>query len=210
MKLAIFDCDSTLSSIEGIDELGRLKGEATFAAVEQMTNDAMDGKIAMESIFARRLDLIQPSTAEIEKVGALYIETVEPTALETFAELRAQGWSIIIISGGFKQAIEPFANFLGIERVEAVPLEFDEEGNYSGYQEDYPTARSGGKPELIRSIKQTLSPEKVVMVGDGSSDLETMPEVDLFIGYGRYTERQKVKEGAEAYVYALSDILSLI
>ena len=37
MKLIVFDCDSTLSSIEGIDELARLRGEETFAEIEALT-----------------------------------------------------------------------------------------------------------------------------------------------------------------------------
>ena len=50
-KLLLLDCDSTLSSIEGIDELGRLRGPETFKAVEDMTNAAMDGGTPMEAIF---------------------------------------------------------------------------------------------------------------------------------------------------------------
>jgi len=39
-KLLLLDCDSTLSAIEGIDELARLRGASTFAAVESMTRAA--------------------------------------------------------------------------------------------------------------------------------------------------------------------------
>ena len=41
MKLICFDCDSTLSAIEGIDELARVRGPEVFARVEAMTHDAM-------------------------------------------------------------------------------------------------------------------------------------------------------------------------
>ncbi|MEY4925035.1 MAG: Phosphoserine phosphatase, partial [Verrucomicrobiota bacterium] len=47
-KLVIFDCDSTLSAIEGIDELARLRGPALFAQVEAQTTAAMEGKIPVE------------------------------------------------------------------------------------------------------------------------------------------------------------------
>ena len=109
---------------------------------------------------------------------------------------RSAGWTPIILSGGFRNAIRPLADHLGIARVEAVDLYFDAAGDYAGYDEAYPTTRSGGKPEVIRALKADLKPARVVMVGDGVSDLETKPEVDLFIGFGRYVAREKVKAGA--------------
>lgn len=209
-KLIVFDCDSTLSSIEGIDELGRARGADVFARVEAMTNDAMNGKLAVEAVFGERLRIIRPRAADVAAVGAQYIDTIEPTAVATLAALRAAGWTPIILSGGFRNAIRPLADHLGVERVEAVDLFFDAAGDYAGYDERYPTTRSGGKPEVIRSLKAELNPARVVMVGDGVSDLETKPEVDLFIGFGRYVTREKVRAGAAKFVTALEQIPALL
>ncbi len=206
LKLIIFDCDSTLSAIEGIDELGRARGTEVFAFVEALTNDAMNGKIAVESVFGERLRFIRPCAAEVAAVARQYIETVEPSAAATLATLRAAGWTPMILSGGFRNAIRPLADQLGIERVEAVDLYFDAAGAYAGYDESYPTTRSGGKPEVIRALRAELKPVRVVMVGDGMSDLETQPEVDLFIGYGRYVVREKVKADAARFATALEQI----
>ena len=98
--------------------------------------------------------------------------------------MKADGWTPIILSGGFAPLIRPLADALGIAHVEAVPLHFHPDGSYAGYGEDYPTTRNGGKPEVIREWKQAMLPEVVVMMGDGISDLEAKPEVDLFIGFG--------------------------
>jgi phosphoserine phosphatase len=209
-KLIIFDCDSTLSAIEGIDELGRLRGPEVFARVEAMTHDAMNGKISVESVFGERLRIIQPRAADVAAVGQHYIDTVEPTALATLATLRAAGWTPLILSGGFRNAIRPLAVRLGIERVEAVDLFFDAAGHYAGFDESYPTTRSGGKPELIRALKAELNPARIVMVGDGVSDLETQPEVDLFVGFGRYVAREKVRQQAHAFAFSLSEIPPLV
>lgn len=209
-KLIVFDCDSTLSAIEGIDELGRVRGPEVFAQVEAMTHAAMDGKIAVEAVFGERLRIIQPRAADVAAVGRRYIETVEPTAATTLAALRAVGWTPLILSGGFRNAIRPLADHLGIARVEAVDLFFDADGAYAGFDEAYPTTRSGGKPELIRALRRELNPSRVVMVGDGVSDLETRPEVDLFIGFGRYVVREKVRAGAASFVTALEQIPALL
>ncbi len=94
--------------------------------------------------------------------------------------------------------------------MEAVDLFFDGAGEYAGYDEAYPTTRSGGKPEVVRALKAELRPARVVMVGDGVSDLETRPEVDLFVGFGRYMAREKVRAGAAAFVHALEEIPALL
>ncbi len=209
-KLLIFDCDSTLSAIEGIDELARVRGAEVFRQVEEMTNRAMDGQISVESVFGRRLEIIQPEARHVAEVGRRYIETVEPGAAGVINAARAAGWTPLILSGGFRNAIRPLADFLGIERVEAVDLFFDAEGRYQGFDEAYPTTRSGGKPQVIARLKAELDPAKIVMVGDGASDLETKPAVDLFIGFGRYMVREKVKAGAGCFVYSLEAIPPLL
>lgn len=209
-KLIFIDCDSTLSSIEGIDELARLRGEDTFRECENMTNRAMDGEIAIEDVYGARLDLIKPTAEECERIGQLYIDTIEPSAHSTLAELRAAGWEPIIVSGGLTQAIAPFAKHLGVEKVRAVDLIFSDEGAYAGFDSNCPTSRMGGKMKVIESDRTASGATQIVMVGDGSSDLETQPFVDTFIGYGGYLERTKVKAEAKHFVYKLSDIPALL
>lgn len=209
-KLLIFDCDSTLSSIEGIDELARVRGPEVFKKVEEMTNEAMDGKISVEAVFGRRLDIIQPEAKHVAQIGQRYIDTIEPDAKAVVEAARAAGWTPMIISGGFRPVIRPLADLLGIERVEAVDLFFDADGRYTGFDEAYPTTRSGGKPEVIARLKAELKPAKIVMVGDGASDLETKPFVDLFVGFGRYVARDKVKRESAAFITKLGDLPPLI
>ncbi|MFH1499111.1 MAG: HAD-IB family phosphatase [Verrucomicrobiota bacterium] len=209
-KLILFDCDSTLSAIEGVDELARVRGPEAFAMVEELTNRAMNGAVAVEAVFGERLRLIRPRQADVAAVGAQYLATIEPTAVATVGALRAAGWEVAILSGGFRQAIRPLADHLGIARVEAVDLFFDANGEYAGFDEGYPTTRSGGKPEVVARLKAELAPERIVMVGDGVSDLETRPVVDLFIGFGRYVAREKVRAGAARFVTSLAQIPGLL
>lgn len=190
--------------------MARLRGPQCFAAIEQMTRDAMDGRIALDDIFARRLDIIRPTRAETAAIGAHYIREIEPTAVATVAALQARGWTVVIVSGGYTQAIEPLAAHLGIARIEAVPLRFDAAGNYAGYDAAAPASRRGGKPEILRALRAELRPSRLVMVGDGASDLETRDVVDLFVGFGRYAERPAVKAGAHRFAYRLDEIPNLL
>jgi phosphoserine phosphatase len=210
LKLICFDCDSTLSSIEGIDELARIRGREVFSRVEALTTEAMNGMVRMEDVFGLRMEIVRPGSREAMSVGRRYVETVEATAKATVAGLAGMGWTAVIISGGFRQVIRPLADFLGISRVEAVDLYFAEDGTYRGYATDYPTTRTGGKAEVISRLRSEFKPEKVVMVGDGASDMETRPVVDLFIGYGGFVSRDNVRRGSAAFVTSLAAVPALI
>lgn len=210
MKLAFFDCDSTLSAIEGVDELARLRGPEVFAEVEALTNAAMNGEIPIEDIFARRLDIIQPPLSLCSQVAQAYIQHIEPNCLEALNSLRSLGWTPVILSGGFLPVIRPFADFLNISSVEAVPLHFLPDGSYAGFDASYPTTRNGGKPAVINQWKQRLKPQAVIMVGDGVSDLETAPVVDLFIGYGGVVARPHVEEEASLFIRSLAELAGIV
>lgn len=207
-KLLFLDCDNTLSAIEGVDELARRRGDACFAAVEAMTAAAMDGRVPIDEVFGRRLELIQPSVADVAAIGQVCLERMESTARETVAAARAAGWTPIILSAGYTQVIEPLAAALGIARIEAVRLEFDAAGNYAGFDRDFPTTRNGGKPARILQLQAELKPARTVMVGDGVSDLETAPVVDLFVGFGGFVQRAKVRDAAAVFISRLSELSS--
>ncbi|MDG0995135.1 MAG: HAD-IB family phosphatase [Akkermansiaceae bacterium] len=210
MKIVVFDCDSTLSAIEGIDELARLRGSETFQKIEALTNAAMNGEVPIDEIFTRRLEMIQPSETACHEVAQMYIEHIEPTAKVTLEKLKAAGWTPVIVSGGFTQVIEPLAQHLEINRIEAVPLKFHLDGTYAGFDTSAPPSRNGGKPEIISSLKLEYAPERIVMVGDGISDLETKDEVTQFIGFGRYAERVRVVAEADHFIHSLENLPALL
>ncbi len=209
-KLIFFDCDSTLSAIEGIDELARIRGENCFRDIELMTNKAMEGEVPISAVFGRRLEIIRPTRDEAARVGQMYIDKVEPTALATISLVKSLGWTPIILSAGNTQVIAPLAAFLGIDQIEAVKLKFDEKGEYVDYDRAYPTTRNSGKPARILQLMSELHSERTIMVGDGISDLETIGTVDLFVGFGRYIERPKVKAGATLFINSLNELPPLL
>lgn len=209
-KLLFVDCDSTLSSIEGIDELARMSNPAVFAEVVALTNAAMDGEVPLCDVFGKRMEIIRPSREIADKVSHCYVENIVPGVEALIRNAKENGWLPIILSGGFAPLIAPLAKRLGIRHVEAVPLYFKGSGDYAGYDEDYPTTRNLGKNEIIREWRAAMLPGRVVMIGDGVSDLETKPDVDTMIGYGGVVGRGKVKEGADLWVtdFLSSDLLA--
>jgi phosphoserine phosphatase len=205
-RLLLLDCDSTLSAIEGIDEMARLAGPNVFAAVEAMTRDAMEGRVPIDQVMPRRLALIQPTHAMLATIARLYLEHAEPDAQAALDAARTAGWTPVIVSGGFTEAIRPLAERLGIHRIEAIGLRFDARGNFAGFDSAHPAARNGGKAVIAAHLRTEFEADRVVMVGDGVSDLETADVVDRFIGFGRYTVRDRVRAGAARFIHSFAEL----
>lgn len=193
-----FDCDSTLSRIEGIDELAKMSGVAE--QVRQLTQIAMDGELPLESVYERRLSLICPSRDAIETLAGLYIDEMVEGAADVCALLQQQGKQVHIISGGIRQAILPMAKQLALplENVHAVDVYFDACGNYHGYDTASPLARSGGKAEICSRLNKNH--HSLVLIGDGQTDLESKQSGAYFIGFGGVVERTAIRERADVYV----------
>ncbi len=210
--ILFLDCDSTLSSIEGIDELA----ERAQVDVSELTNRAMAGELALEDVYGERLRQIRPTAADFEWLGQRYIDTEVEGVSRMIAVLTEIGVECHIVSGGLLPGILPFAAHIGIpaERVHAVPypLAGDDEntdGTDSPTSVDpadvacaHPLAQNGGKPALIEEIcKEPLHYRKRRMiVGDGNSDLEAAPNVGLMVGFGGVAAREKVQAGAHLFL----------
>ncbi len=63
-------------------------------------------------------------------------------------------------------------------------LRFLLEGQYSGFDESQPTSDSGGKGAVCGLLKSRFGFQRLVMVGDGATDMEASPPADAFIGFG--------------------------
>lgn len=196
-KRVVFDCDSTLTRIEGIDELAAMNGVPHEIA--QMTRQAMDGEIAFEEIFGRRLDIIKPTKKQLAGIGKFYVSTLVADAGPVAEALQGLGIEVHIVSGGYRDAVLPVAEKLDVpqERVHANDLYFDEKGEYIGFDRENPLSRSAGKAEVIKTLPRE---PKTMLIGDGASDAEVGEQVELFVGFGGVERRDAVRNVAPVYL----------
>ncbi|MGA8808663.1 MAG: HAD-IB family phosphatase [Thermoanaerobaculia bacterium] len=200
-RFVFFDVDSTLVTIEGIDVLADGNPE-----IAKLTDAAMNGEIPLDQVYAKRLQMIQPSKDRVEKLGATYVRSLVDGAKETIAALQDNGVVVHLVTAGIEQAIRPLADALNVRNVHAVKLIFDAEGKYKDFDRRSFLTRPGGKELVVRDIR-ARSHGKAAFIGDGISDLEAKPAVDLFIGFGGVVVRPRVKENADLYVTNLRDVL---
>lgn len=192
-----FDCDSTLSKIEGIDELAGRVGLGE--EMSRLTDAAMNGEVLLEAVYEQRLSLIRPDRDSIDWLADLYIEQIVDGVKEVFETLTAPGREVHIVSGGLRQAILPLARHLGLPetQVHAVDIYFNENGSYRDYDRNSPLARSGGKAEICRRLLKAQG--SLVMVGDGKTDMEAKQAGAVVIGFGGVADRSVVREQADFY-----------
>ena len=205
-RFVFFDVDSTLVTIEGIDVLG--DGNLEIA---RLTERAMNGEIPLEEVYAKRLEIIRPSRVAVDALAQRYIASLVPGAAEAVAELRGCGVQIHLVTAGIAQAIHPLASHLGVpERaVHAVALRFNDDGDYEDFDRRSFLTRGGGKELVVRDVR-ARSHGKAAFVGDGASDLEAKPAVDLFVGFGGVHVRPKVKENAAVFVMSFDEVLKAL
>ncbi len=193
-RFAFFDVDSTLVTIEGIDILAGGNPE-----IAKLTDAAMNGEIPLDEVYAKRLEIIQPTRDKVEQLAKTYIESLVDGAKETIAKLQEKGVIVHLVTAGIEQAIRPLADMLNIRNVHAVALKF---------RRSFLT-RTGGKELVVRDVR-ARSHGKAAFIGDGVSDLEAKPAVDLFIGFGGVVVRPRVKENADVYITRLPDVLTYL
>jgi phosphoserine phosphatase len=195
----VFDCDSTLSAVEGIDELAGSAREE----IARLTDAAMRGEVTLEAVYGRRLEIVRPTRARVEALGQRYIDQLVPHAREVVAALRAEGVVVKVISGGLLPAVRALARELGLsdQDVAAVDVRFDATGSYGGFDERSPLARSGGKREVLGEWRAVV-PRPVMFVGDGATDLEARDVVDRFVAFAGVIEREAVIASADAVIRA--------
>jgi HAD superfamily phosphoserine phosphatase-like hydrolase len=208
-KSVVLDVDSTLAGIEGIDWLAALRGPEMEARSAELTDKAMRGLIPIDAIYAERVNAVKPTRAEIEELAAVYVERIAPGARETLGQLRKEGVSLTIASGGFQQAILPLASELGIEagRVHAVRLYFDERGGYAGYDQKSSLARQYGKRETVKGLRLE---GPVLAMGDGITDYEMASAVDAFAVFTGFVRRDAVIAKADYVVENFDQLLELV
>jgi phosphoserine phosphatase len=214
-QLVFFDCDSTLSCIEGIDELARQKGK--FDEVKRLTEAAMDGEVHLQSVYDRRLELLNPTRAEIRELERHYRRTVAPDAAEVIKSLQAVGREVFIVSGGLLEAVQPFGEWLGIpaQNIRAVDVRYNAlSGQWWDYEQDRwgrrpdvqyldsadtPLIETSGKVQVIQELRHHR-PGRAMLIGDGVSDLVARPAVELMVGFGGVVVRKRVAAEADAFI----------
>jgi phosphoserine phosphatase len=206
----VFDCDGTLSTIEGVNELAKKNG--VYQEIESLTEAAMGKTGINPALYQKRLSLIGPKEQQVEALGNQYFAHLVLDASKVIEILQRLGKSVYIVSAGLYPAVKIFGRLLQVpkEHIYAVDIHFDENGNYLHYEKTSPLITNNGKRIIVSGLK--AKHEEIIHIGDGLNDYVTHDIVTRFIGYGGVYYRENIENLCEYYIktQSLASLLPLV
>jgi phosphoserine phosphatase len=181
MRLLAMDMDSTLITIECIDELGAIAGRR--AEIAAITARAMHGELEFTESLKRRVALLEGVPAEaLERVYRDKLR-LSQGAERLIEGCKAAGLKLMLVSGGFSYFTERLRARLGFDRARANELEL-RGGRLTGrLLGEIVNARV--KAEEVRAAARDLGArrEQLITIGDGANDLPMMDEAAVSVAF---------------------------
>lgn len=180
-KLLVADMDSTMITVECIDELADYAG--IKPQIAEVTERAMRGELDFAAALDARVALLKglPESA----IDQCLEERVRlmPGAELLVQTMRARGAHTILVSGGFTRFAEPVGTRIGFDRRIANVLEI-EGGKLTGTVTRPIVDSSTKETTLLGAIAELgLAPEQTMAVGDGANDLAMIRKAGLGVAY---------------------------
>lgn len=211
-KYFIIDFDSTFITVEGLDELAKVSlnnDPGKIALIEQITRDGMTGKIGFRESLEKRLKLMSFGKSEIEKTAKLLKRKISPSILRNKKFFKQNADKIYLISGGFEELILPAISDFGIPKSHILANKFIYKGKkVIGFDKKRPTSQAQGK---ARAVKELNLDGKVIVVGDGYTDLEIkrLGAAQKFIAYTENVTRESIIGEADSVARDFDELLFL-
>jgi len=181
LKLLAMDMDSTLITIECIDELGDLAGKK--AEIAAITARAMRGEIEYKESLRRRVRALE-GLAE-SSLAKIYEERLQltPGADVLLQACKEKGVKLLLVSGGFTFFTERLKERLGIDHTISNVLEV-KAGKLTGALVGE-IVDAGAKAAKFREVAAALgaTKEQTLAIGDGANDLQMMNEAGISVAF---------------------------
>jgi phosphoserine phosphatase len=180
-KLLVADMDSTMITVECIDELADYAG--LKSEVAEVTDRAMRGEIPFEAALRARVALLAGlEDSAIDRCRAERVR-LTPGARALVQTMKRDGGYSVLVSGGFTRFAEPVAAEIGFDKVVANRL-VTAEGRLTGEVEGKVVGAEGKKLALIdAAAERGLDTSEALAVGDGANDIPMLEAAGLGVAY---------------------------
>jgi phosphoserine phosphatase len=205
-RLIVFDVDSTLIQQEVIEMLAARVGAQD--AVAAITEAAMRGELDFAESLNQRVATLAGLPAEVLDEVSEELK-LTPGARTTLRTLRRLGYYVGVVSGGFRQVIEPLAHELMLDFVAANQLEIVD-GKITG-RVIGPIIDRAGKAKALRDFAQQVGVPmaQTVAVGDGANDIDMLAAAGLGVAFNAKPALREVADASLSHPY-LDTVLFLL
>jgi phosphoserine phosphatase len=205
-RLIVFDVDSTLIQQEVIEMLAARAG--ALDAVAAITEAAMRGELDFAESLHRRVGTLAGLPAAVLDEVADEVK-LTPGARTTIRTLRRLGYHVGVVSGGFRQVIEPLAEELMLDFVAANELEIVD-GKLTGRVVG-PIVDRAGKAKALRDFAHQagVPMAQTVAVGDGANDIDMLSAAGLGVAFNAKPALREVADASLSHPY-LDTVLFLL
>ncbi|MBL8482821.1 MAG: phosphoserine phosphatase SerB [Rhodocyclaceae bacterium] len=181
MRLFVTDMDSTLITIECIDEIADMQG--LKPQVAEITEAAMRGELDFPASLRRRVALL--AGLPEQALARVYDERLKlsPGAERLMRHLREAGVTTVLVSGGFTFFTERIKARLGFDHAHSNTLEIvggKLTGRVLGDIVD-----GAAKRDLLLQVRDAIGAtrEQTIAAGDGANDLLMLGEAAVSVAY---------------------------
>ena len=181
IKLVVSDMDSTLITIETIDEIAKASGMSSEVAL--ITEQAMQGRLDFTESFKKRVSILKGvNTSAFESVYNNSLK-LSPGAKELINFFKSTGIKSAIISGGLSYFAERLHNSLGVDTYRANNVEVANNSLTGAVEGKIIDANE--KANYINELcaLYQLKREQVIAIGDGANDLEMMKIAGVSVAF---------------------------
>ena len=181
IKLMVSDMDSTLISIETIDEVAREVGLSQ--EISLITEKAMQGHLDFSESFKKRLSILKG--VRTESFNAVYENKLKLNsgASELVNFFKSTNVKTALVSGGINYFAEKVRDQLGIDTYRANDVEINNETLTGKVFGNIVDAKAKAKYIEELCVLYELKPNQVIAIGDGANDLEMMKLAGLSVAF---------------------------
>ena len=215
-KILLIDFDSTFIQVEALVELAsislknRSNKKEILEKIKTITNLGIEEKISFPESLKKRIELLNANKTHLDQLTTRLKRKISKSFIRNKEFFKKYSENIYIVSGGFKEIINPIIKQFKIplENVYANTFEFDDSGNIIGFDDDNILAQDHGKVSLLKTMNLEGD---IYVIGDGYTDFQIKKAglANKFYAFTENIERESILDKADFVTPSFDEFLYL-
>jgi len=216
-KYLILDFDSTIITVETLDELAKISliddpnKDDKINQISSITEKAMNGDVHFMDALNERIKILEATQSHLDILKNKLHNKLSPSFKSVEQFIRENAENIYVVSGGFTELIYPVVKDFGISKdhIFANVFTFDETGLINGVDPSQFLAQKPGKIDAVKSLNLNGT---VIVIGDGYTDYQIKKAglAHHFIAYTESVSRPNVIKKGDIIATSFNEVIDFI